>query len=133
MTRFLVIKNFVQLNKSLKKNSEQNKTQNPSSLNLFTFVVLLFIDVSVDIIIIFIHCSKKWLLSYVPSCHENLEIRFTTSPLNGIIIGLPTRSLYTNMELEPLLFVSWMPQIAFFFWSMFVYVCQLFSFSFCAQ
>jgi hypothetical protein len=73
---------------------------------------LLLVDVGADVIIILIHCSKKWLLSYVPSCHENLKITFTSSPPNGTIIGLPTRSLYTNMELEPLFFVSWRPQIA---------------------
>jgi hypothetical protein len=46
------------------------------------------------------------LPSYVPSCHENLENKFTTNLLNGTITGLRTRPPYTEMEFEPLFHVS---------------------------
>jgi hypothetical protein len=73
MTRFLVIKNFLSLKKTLKKrpttkqnlNKRKAKRQNLSSLNLFTFVVLLFVDVGVVVITILLFCSRKQLLSYV--------------------------------------------------------------------
>jgi hypothetical protein len=47
---------------------EKQKTQNPSSLNLFTFVVLLSVNTSNVIITNLFLCSKKWLLSYVSPC-----------------------------------------------------------------
>jgi hypothetical protein len=86
-----------------KQNSNKRKTKNtnPFSFSLFTFVVILHVDVGVVIIIILFLCSKKWLLSYVPLCHENLENRFTTNPPNGIAIGLPTRTLLYYNGLEP--------------------------------
>jgi hypothetical protein len=84
-----------------KTKPKQKKTQNQFSFNLFTFVVFLPIDVGVVIIIILLFCSRKWLLSYVPPCHENQESIFTTNPPNGFVIGLPTRPLYIEMELEP--------------------------------
>jgi Na+/glutamate symporter len=107
MTRILVIKKKIKLDENVKKKDspqnktqtkEKQKTQNPSSFILFTFLVLLHVDVGVIIVIILLLCSRKWLLSYVPSCHENLENRFTTNPLNGIITRLPTRPFYTKMD-----------------------------------
>jgi hypothetical protein len=66
----------------------------------------LHVDIGVVIVIILLLFSKKWLFSYVPSCHENLENRFTTNPLSGTVIGLPTRPLILKMELEPFFHVS---------------------------
>jgi hypothetical protein len=75
MTRFLEI-NFFKLDKSIKK--KPTTKQNPDKrkakkkkhktiyCSFFTFVVLLFIDVGVAVIIILLFCSKKWLFSYVP-------------------------------------------------------------------
>jgi hypothetical protein len=81
----------------------QNKiTQNPPSFSLFTFIVLLFVDVGVVVITIFLLCSRKWLLSYAPLCPQNLKSRFITNPHNGTVMELPSRSLFTEMELEPL-------------------------------
>jgi hypothetical protein len=115
MIRFLVIKKKFKLDESIKKKDpqqnktqteEKQKTQNPSSLNLFTFVILLAIGVGVIVVTILLLCSKKWLCSYVPPCHENFKSRFIINPLYGTIIELPTRPLYTKMELEPLFLVS---------------------------
>jgi hypothetical protein len=85
---------------------EKKNTQNPSSFSLFIFVVLLPIDVSAHVITILFLCSRNWLLSYVPPCHENLESRFTTNPLNGVVNRLPTRLLYIEMEMEPFFPIS---------------------------
>jgi hypothetical protein len=87
-------------------NKRKAKKSKPIFFSLFIIVVLLLVDVGAIIIIIFLLCSKKWLLSYVPFCHENLESRFTINPLNGIVIGLSTRPLYIKMELEPFFLVS---------------------------
>jgi hypothetical protein len=65
MTRFLEIKEIFRLDKSIKKKdppqnkTKTKKTQNLSSLTLFTFVVLLSIDVGVAVINICLFCSKK--------------------------------------------------------------------------
>jgi len=80
--------------------------QNLSSFNLFSFVVLLPIDVGANIVIIFLLCSRKWLLSNVPLCHENLENKCINNPLNGTVTRLPTRPLYIEMELEPFFPIS---------------------------
>jgi hypothetical protein len=74
-------------------------TQTPPSLGLFTFVVLLFIDVGVVVIIILFICFRKWLLSYAPLCPKNLKIRFITSP-NGTAIKLTTSPLLTKTGVE---------------------------------
>jgi hypothetical protein len=66
----------------------------------------LLVDVGAAIATIFLLCSKKWLFSYVLVCHETLKSRFTTNPFNGIMIKLPTRLLYIEMELEPFFPVS---------------------------
>jgi hypothetical protein len=69
MTRFSKIKNFLGLTKLLKKKAhyktkpkKKKKKTNLSSFNLFTFVVLLSIDVGVVVITIHLLCSKKWLI-----------------------------------------------------------------------
>jgi hypothetical protein len=111
MIKFLVIKKLFGLDKNVKKKDppqnktqikEKQKTQNPPSFSLFTFVVLLLVDVGTVGITILLLCFRKWLLSYVPPCPENLERRFITNLPNGIAIGLPTRPLFIEMELEPL-------------------------------
>jgi len=75
--------------------------QNLSSFSLFTFVVLLPIGVGATIVTILLLCSRKWLPSYVPPCHENLKSRFIIDPPNGTITGLLTMPLYIKMELGP--------------------------------
>jgi hypothetical protein len=86
------------------------------------------VDVGVFTILLF--CSRRWLLSYVSPCHENLESRFTTNPPNGAVTGLPTRLLYIKMELEPFFPISWrLPTTKFFSLSLFVPLCLSFSFS----
>ncbi len=81
-------------NKTQKK--KKHETQNPSSLKLFTFVVLSPIDVGVVDVTILLLCSKKWLFLYVSPCRENLKSRFTINPFNGIVIGLLTRPFILN-------------------------------------
>jgi hypothetical protein len=110
MIRFL-IKKLSRLHKNVIKTDppqnktqkiEKQKTQNPPSFSLFTFIVLLLVDAGTIVITILFLCSRKWLLSYAPLCFENLERRFIINLPNGIAIGLPTRPLLTEMELEPL-------------------------------
>jgi len=60
------------------KQNPKKITKNPPSLGLFTFVILLYVDVIVIIILFFF--SKKWLLSYGPLCPKNLKIKPTTNP-----------------------------------------------------
>jgi hypothetical protein len=76
MSRFLEINYFFKLDESIKKegpttkqnlDKKRKETQNLSSLNFFTFVVLLSIDAGVAIVTILL-CSKKLLFSYVPLC-----------------------------------------------------------------
>jgi hypothetical protein len=54
------------LTKTEKKDPPQNKNTKPTSLGLFTFVVLLPIDVGVALIIILLY-SKNHLLSNAPT------------------------------------------------------------------
>ncbi len=128
MIRFLVVIFLFKLNEIVKnkdpsqkktQTKEKQKTQNQFSFSLFRFVVLLLIDVGV-IVIILLLCSKKWLVSYVPICHENLENKCTTNPPNGTITKLPTRLFYIEMELEPFFPISWNPPTITFF---FLYLC----------
>jgi hypothetical protein len=118
MTRFLVIKKLSRLDESVKKRTrhktkpkqkKSKKMQNPSSLNLFTFIVLSpidVVDVGVVVIIILLLCSIKWLLLYVSPCRENLKSKFTINPPNGTVTRLPTRFPHTKMELEPFFPIS---------------------------
>jgi hypothetical protein len=62
----------------------------------------LLVDAGTVVITILLLCSRKWLLSYAPPCSENLKRKFIINLPNGVAIGLPTRPLFTEMELEPL-------------------------------
>ncbi len=90
-------------NKLIKKTHHKTKlrktTQNQPTLGLFTFVVLLHVDVGVVDVVIFLYCSKKWLLSYALMCPQNLEIRLTTN-LNGIVMRLTTNPIITEIGIE---------------------------------
>jgi len=83
------------------KKRKEKKTQNPPFLGIFTFVVLLPIDDGVVVVTILLLCSKKWLLSYAPSCLQILKTRFITSFPNGTTNGLTTNLHFTKMELQP--------------------------------
>jgi hypothetical protein len=109
-------KKYFGFEKNIKKkkgpNTKQNpkkKIQNPTSLDLFTFVILLLVDACDIVVIILLLCSRKWLLSYVLLCPQNLESKFTTSP-NGTTTRLTTRPFLIEIGTEH---GSW--NLSFFF------------------
>jgi hypothetical protein len=109
-----MFKNFLGLTRMYRKIKypPQNKTQfkkieNPPSFDLFTFIVLLLIDINVVAIIILFFCSKKWSLSYAPSCPQNIEIKLPTNS-NGIATRVITSLFLIEIRIEH---GSWEPPL----------------------
>ncbi len=96
--------------KHRKRTQHKTKTQKTPSLRLFTFVVLLLVDVGVALIIILLLYSRKHLLSNAPSCPQNLKTRLTTNPSTRIAIGLTTYPLSTEIGTR---YGSWNPSFLF--------------------
>ncbi len=87
------------------------KTQNPPFVRLFTFVVLLLVDVGVVLVIILLLYSRKHLLSNGPLCPQQLKTRLTTSPFTRTAVGLTTYPLSIGIGTRH---GSWNPSFLFF-------------------